>query len=87
VSAFGDRGMQHLVVDKRLDAGEKGCGELLILVFKAMKSMQPGEMLEVVAYSAGAPADIPAWCRLTRNPLVGVERTKPTHFFIRKGEA
>jgi TusA-related sulfurtransferase len=49
--------------------------------------MQPGEMLEVVAYSAGAPADIPAWCRMTRNPLVAVERTKPTHFFIRKGEA
>jgi tRNA 2-thiouridine synthesizing protein A len=87
VSAFGDRGMQHLVVDKRLDAGEKGCGELLILVFKAMKAMQPSEILEVVAYSAGAPEDIPAWCRMTHNPLVAVECTKPAHFFIRKREA
>jgi TusA-related sulfurtransferase len=78
--------MQHLA-DKRLDAGEKGCGELLILVFKAMKVMQPGEILEVLAYSAGAPADIPAWCRMTGNPLIAVECTKPAHFFIRKGEA
>ena len=38
----GSWGLQHLV-DKRLDAGEKGCGELLILVFKAMKAMQPGD--------------------------------------------
>jgi TusA-related sulfurtransferase len=86
VSAFVERDLQRLAADKRLDAGEKGCGELLILVFRAMKAMRPGEILEVVAYSAGAPQDIPAWCRMTRNPLVAVERTKPACFFIRKGE-
>jgi len=87
MSAFGDGRMQQRVADKRLDAGEKGCGELLILVFKAMKAMRAGEILEVVAYSAGAPEDIPAWCRLTGNSLIAVDRTKPAHFFIRKGEA
>ena len=46
MSACGDGGMPHRVADKRLDAGEKGCGELLILVFKAMKAMRAGEILE-----------------------------------------
>ncbi len=69
-----------------LDAGEASCGELLILVFRAMKRLAPGDVLEVVGYDIGALEDIPAWCRLTRNPLLGIERTKPARFFIRKGE-
>ncbi len=69
-----------------LDAGEASCGELLILVFRAMKRLAPGDVLEVVGYDTGALEDIPAWCRLTRNPLLGMERTKPARFFIRKGE-
>jgi tRNA 2-thiouridine synthesizing protein A len=74
------------VADRQLDAGEKGCGELLILVFKAMKTLRPGEVLEVIGYSAGNYEDIPAWCRMTRNPLLYVQHASPAHFFIRKGE-
>ncbi len=68
-----------------LDAGEASCGELLILVFRAMKLLAPGEVLEVVGYDTGALEDIPAWCRLTHNTLLGIERTKPARFLIRKG--
>lgn len=72
--------------DALLDAGAASCGELLILVFRAMKSLAPGQVLEVVGYDTGALEDIPAWCRMTRNSLLKVERSKPARFFIRKGE-
>lgn len=78
--------MEQVAADEQLDVGEKGCGELLILVFKAMKRLQPGQILEVVGYNTGALADIPAWCRMTRNPLLAIHRTKPAHFLIQKGE-
>jgi tRNA 2-thiouridine synthesizing protein A len=75
------------VADRRLDAGEKGCGELLILVFKEMKRLRAGEVLEVIGHSTGALEDIPAWCRLTDNRLLRIEGSKPAHFFIEKGGA
>lgn len=70
--------------DERLDAGESACGELLILVFKAMKRLPPGHVLEVVGYDRGALEDIPAWCRMTGNRLLGIDRSRPAHFFIQK---
>jgi TusA-related sulfurtransferase len=75
------------VADHRLDAGDKGCGELLILIHRAIKPLEPGQVLEVVGYSLGAVEDIPAWCRMTSNPLLAMHRTTPARFFIRKGEA
>jgi tRNA 2-thiouridine synthesizing protein A len=72
--------------DCQLDGGERSCGELLIMIFRAVKAMQPGQVLEVTAYSAGTITDIPAWCRLTGNPLLAVRPGEPTHFFIRKKE-
>jgi len=72
------------VADERLDAGEAACGELLVLVFKAMKRLDGGQVLEVVGYDRGALQDIPAWCRLTRNPLLGMIPDRPAHFFIQK---
>ena len=32
--------------------------------------MQPGEVIRVHATDAGAPLDLPAWCRLTGETLV-----------------
>ena len=79
----------EIQVDDRLDTGESGCGELLILIFERMKALQPGQILEVVGYDPGAQVDIPAWCRLTNNPLLHIELpadgSKPTYYFIQKG--
>ena len=76
-------------VDRLLDGGQSGCGELLILVFEAMKQLKSGQILKVIGYDLGAREDIPAWCRLTGNPLLHVEtaadRTIPTSYFIQKG--
>ena len=72
-------------VDVQLDAGEKGCSELIMLIFQRMKSMDPGEILEVLAYDQLADIDIMAWCRMTGNVLVAQNRENhPQRFFIRK---
>ena len=72
--------------DRRLDAGEALCGELLVMIHREIKAMQPGEVLEVAAYSAGTIHDIPAWCRLTGHSLIAMEPGESAHFFIRKRE-
>lgn len=73
-----------LAAHQRLDAGETKCGELLMLMHKCMKTMQPGDVLDVVAYRAGTIHDVPAWCRLTGHDLLAIAPGEPAHFFIRK---
>ena len=72
--------------DCRLDAGEAACAELLIRVVRTLRPLPVGTILEVVAHSRSARHDIPAWCRMTRNPLLHTTLAHPTHFFIQKGE-
>lgn len=52
------------------DAGEMGCGELLIELAGRMRSLAPGQVLELRALDPGAVEDIPAWCGLTGHSLV-----------------
>ena len=72
--------------DRTLDAGETGCGELTLLIFQTIKSLTPGQTLEVYAYDLAAAMDIPAWCRSTGHLLVAVDAdTHPKRFLIQKG--
>ncbi len=74
-------------VDAILDAGETGCGELTLLIFQAMKTIQPGQRLEVLAYDLAAETDIPAWCRMTGNLLLAQNtETQPKRFLIQKSK-
>jgi len=52
------------------DAGEMGCGELLIHLSMKMKQLQPGQLFKLIALDPGAVEDMPAWCRLTRHSLI-----------------
>ncbi|MBC8074813.1 MAG: sulfurtransferase TusA family protein [Chloroflexales bacterium] len=71
--------------DAILDAGEAGCGELTMLIFQTMKTLTPGQTLDVRAYDLAAAMDIPAWCRSTGNHLLGVDTTAhPQRFLIQK---
>ncbi|WP_428664197.1 sulfurtransferase TusA family protein [Reyranella sp.] len=60
----------NLRADAEWDAGDLGCGELVLDLRKRLKAM-PGGVLRVIANDLGAPQDLPAWCRLTRNELLG----------------
>ena len=52
------------------DAGDLGCGELVLELRVRLDAMAPGRILKLIARDAGARADIPAWCRLTGHTLV-----------------
>lgn len=65
--------------DDTWDAGEMGCGELVLELRMRLGAM-PGRVLRLVATDAGAPEDIPAWCRMTRHELL---RAEPPVFWIR----
>ena len=56
--------------DVEWDAGDRGCGELVLELRLRLDGMAPGRILKLIARDSGATADIPAWCRMTGHTLV-----------------
>lgn len=65
------------------DGGDTGCGELLLDLLLFIKKHPDGSVIRVRALDPGAPLEIPAWCRLTKNKLL--ESEHPI-YKIRKSE-
>ena len=59
--------------DIEWNAGELGCGELVMQLRMKMKAA-PGVVFKVTALDAGAIEDLPAWCRMTGNGLLHHDR-------------
>ena len=59
----------HPTHDDLWDAGDMGCGELIMYLRIRLRAM-PGSVLKLVARDPGATEDIPAFCRMTRDELV-----------------
>jgi tRNA 2-thiouridine synthesizing protein A len=57
-------------VDAEWDAGDLGCGELVLELRMRMGAMRSGQVLRLTASDPGAPQDLPAWCRMTGHTLV-----------------
>jgi tRNA 2-thiouridine synthesizing protein A len=64
------------------DAGDLGCGDLVLQLRFRMQGLSPGQVLRLVALDPGAPADLPAWCRLTGHTLLSSEH--PVYLIRRK---
>ena len=69
-------------VDEEWDAGDLGCGELVLELRLRLEAMAPGQVLKLTALDPGAPADLPAWCRMTGHTLVN--RQHPVYLIRRK---
>jgi tRNA 2-thiouridine synthesizing protein A len=69
--------------DAEWDAGDLGCGELVLALRGRMQLLRPGQVLKLTALDPGARADVPAWCRLTGHPLV---REQHPVYLIRRKE-
>jgi tRNA 2-thiouridine synthesizing protein A len=69
--------------DGEWDAGDLGCGELVLELRTRLSAMRPGQVLRLIARDPGAPADLPAWCRMTGHALVTQE---PPVYLIRRKE-
>jgi tRNA 2-thiouridine synthesizing protein A len=70
-----------VTADVEWHAGDLGCGDLVLQLMVRMNAMGAGEVLRLVALDPGAPADIPAWCRMTGHTLIEAE---PPTYLIRR---
>ncbi len=61
-----------------LDATGLKCPRPLFEVSKALKEVEPGDVLEVRADDPAFKLDIEAWCRRTGNDLVELRRDQLT---------
>jgi len=64
------------------DAGDLGCGDLALDLRLAFRGVPPGTRVLVVASDAGAVEEIPSWCRLTGNRLLGAD---PPWYWVARG--
>jgi len=73
----------HEPADAEWDAGDMGCGDLVLELRLRVQALGPGKVLKVTAHDPGAPEDLPAWCRLTGHTLVRAEHPE---YWIRRKE-
>jgi tRNA 2-thiouridine synthesizing protein A len=71
-----------VIADTTWEAGNLGCGDLLLQLRARVEGLAPGALLRLVALDPGARADLPAWCRLTGHTLVAAEH--PVYLIRRK---
>ncbi len=69
--------------DAEWDAGNMGCGELVMQLRMQLQLLKAGQILKLTATDAGMPEDLPAWCRLTGHTLV---RSNHPEYWIRRRE-
>ncbi|MBL8854893.1 MAG: sulfurtransferase TusA family protein [Planctomycetaceae bacterium] len=69
------------------DGGDLDCGNgLLLLIRKHIDPLHPGEILEIRSRERSVAEDLPAWCRMTGNDLVQVERLESeSRYLVSKG--
>lgn len=68
--------------DDDWDAGQLGCGDLVLELRNRMRALEPGSVLAVRAEDPAAPIDLPAWCGLTGHALLAAQH--PRYWILRK---
>jgi len=72
--------------DLTVDTSGRYCPVPILEVAKAIKTLLPGQVVLVVATDPGVEADMPAWCKATRNPLLALVRDGAAfRAFVRRG--
>lgn len=79
--------MKDVKPDTVLDTSGKCCPMPMVELNKAMRRMEPGSVLELVATDVGTRRDIPSWCERTGNALLASsEEGKVLRYYVRKTE-
>jgi tRNA 2-thiouridine synthesizing protein A len=70
-----------------LDARGLFCPEPVMMLHNAVRNMQPGELLDVIATDPSTERDIPKFCRFLGHELLTHEKRGDDEFYylIRKG--
>ena len=67
-------------VHQTLNARKLSCPMPVLKSKKALKSLEIGQVLEILASDPGSMADIPAWTRITGQELLASEERGPRDF-------
>ena len=71
----------------QLDARRLLCPMPVIRTQDKVKTLHPGDLLEVTCTDPGVKSDIPAWCRINGHSIEGiVERDDEIILTVRVGE-
>ena len=71
--------------DQILDCSGMLCPMPIVKTTKAMKELQSGQVLKMIATDAGSPPDIEAWSRQTGNELLrSTTENNKFVFFLKK---
>jgi len=62
--------MTLLHVHHTVDARGLSCPMPIVKTAKVVRTMAPGELVELIATDPGSVKDVVAWCRTTGNELV-----------------
>ncbi len=69
--------------DADFDAGDLGCGDLVLELRGRVRNLPPRGVLHVTARDPAAPIDLPAWCGLCGHTLL--HASHPHYWIRRKG--
>ncbi|TVP90043.1 MAG: sulfurtransferase TusA [Pseudomonadaceae bacterium] len=74
------------MADQQLDARGLLCPEPVMLLHNAVRDIQPGERLQVLATDPSTQRDIPRFCQFLGHQLVAQEEVDGEfHYVIEKG--
>ena len=70
---------------RTIDTSGQCCPVPMVETNRAIKTLQPGDILEVIATDIGSKMDIPTWCGRTGHELVRMEEEGKTfRYYVRK---
>ncbi len=77
--------VEHVKADVTADIVYMMCPMHLLKLQELIKTLEPGQVLEILTDYDGALEDIPSWCEKTGNEFLGIEETEDFYkFYIRK---
>ena len=77
--------MDETKPDKTVDTSGQCCPVPMVETNRAIKTMQPGQVLELISTDIGSRMDIPAWCQRTGHELLRMEESgKIFRYYVRK---
>lgn len=59
--------------DDEFDGGEETCGRVIVNLHLYIRDQEPGLRILVISRDPGAPVEMPAWCRMTKNELTEIQ--------------
>lgn len=74
--------MPTVEITQTVDAKGLSCPMPIVRTAQAIKSMSPGQVLEVLATDPGSVKDFAAWCRATGHELVERSQDGPVFRFV-----